>query len=382
MDKKLLIILLLNVVLFLIVRSQKLNKGWHNIAVFAFTALITLTAVECVYRFFIKKNSYLLVGNEGFRTYIPNNVAGYTLTGAGKIRLDKITARGDTVYKAEYTIIPDTGSNTVYTYHRIGFRSNRPDSGKTNEIVFLGCSITYGEGINDSATFAYKTGKLCNTSSVNLALSGYGTHQAYHIYVEKYIRHPDNKKRVFVYSFIPDHILRAKCVYPWSSGDPYYSVKGDSLHYEGKAFTASGYARTNKALRYASLFYTFTFVSDIVTTFVLTRASQHVTPEDYQRPMLMLADMQRTMSQHNNRFVIVYWDKYIWNGHDDERVLSRQKIEKMISAVQSEGADVIRASEILDLNDPANFILHDGHPTARANALIAAAIARAVCNNP
>jgi len=381
MDKKLLIILLLNLVLYLIVRFTKAKKGWHNFFVFIFTVFLTLTVLECGYRFLIKKDAFVMRGNQGFGSYAPNDVTGYTLARPGTIQLAKVSLNGDTIYNTVYTVIPDSGLNDLHINHRVAFRPSHTDPEAYNEIVFLGCSITYGEGIHDNETFAWKTGELCNTPSLNLGFSGYGTHQAYQVYRNKYYQHPDNKKRVFVYSFIPDHVLRAKCIYPWSNGDPYFAVSNDSLILKGKAYKESNYALTHKLTRYLSLFYSFTFISDLESAIVINKASKAISAEDYQRPALMLREMQRDMAAHDDRFIIVYWDKYKWNNKDDEKSLSRKTIEEMMDKLKGQGAEVLKVSDVINVNDSTNFIKGDGHPTAHTNALLAAAIAKQVCNH-
>ena len=375
MDIKFIFLLVATVVFWIITRLVKKKKGLHNFLVVLFTVFVTFVAIETVYRFFLKKNPFTIKSNKNFGAYSSHPLTGFMIADAGNMEVAKISLNGDTIFNTSYNLIADSGANSIGMNHRAGFRSSTNDS---SELVFLGCSITYGEGIHDQETFAYQAGQLSNTSSQNFGFSGFGTQQAYNIYLNKYARGTDSKKRTFIYSFIPDHIMRAKCVYPWNINDPYFEVSGDSLQLKGKATDFSGYAKAHKYTRYLSLMNSFTFINDITTSVVTAKAAKALNDADYRRVVLMLSNMQKSIAAGGNQFIVIYWDKYKWKEADDAKVLDKARIDREMEALKQQGVTVIKASEIFDINNTSYFIKGDGHPTAEANKLIAERIAKQV----
>ncbi|MBC7850645.1 MAG: hypothetical protein H7Y31_12965 [Chitinophagaceae bacterium] len=375
MDAKFIFLLVVTGMLWLLTRLIKKRRGWHNFFVIIFSIFITLVVIETAYRFFLKKNAFTLKSNKNFGTYTQHPVAGYMIADTGATITAKIARNGDTIYNTEYTMVPDSGSSSIGLNHRAAYNQRGNDSA---QIVFLGCSITFGEGISDSETFAYKTGQLCQTPAVNFGLSGYGTHQAYNIY-QNHFNKPSSAKRSFVYSFIPDHILRAKCAYPWNMNDPYFEVAGDSVALKGKASSHSSLARTYKLTRYLSLFNSFTFITDVTTSVVAGKAAQGLEKSDYDRVFNMLKTIQHSAAAHNEKFVVVYWDKYKWKEVDDAKVFDKELIEQNMEALKQAGVTVIKASQAFDVNNQTYFIPGDGHPTPLANQLLAELISRQIC---
>lgn len=375
MDIKYIFLLAATVVFWLITRLARKKKGLHNVLVVLFTVFVTFVVIETVYRFFLKKNPFTIKSNKNFGAYSSHPLTGFMIAEAGEMQVAKVSLSGDTIFSTSYNLIPDSGSNSIAMNHRSAFRSTSNDSA---ELVFLGCSITYGEGIRDHETFAYKAGEISNTSSLNFGFSGFGTHQAYNIYLNKFAKLTDKKNRSFIYSFIPDHILRAKCIYPWNINDPYFDVKGDSLALKGKASDVSGFAKTNKYTKYLSLMNSFTFINDITTSIVSAKAAKELSDVDYKRVFLMLSNMQQSISANNNKLIVIYWDKYKWKEADDSKVLDKAAIEKDMETLKQKGVTIIKASEVFDINNTNFFIKGDGHPTANANELIAERIVKEV----
>lgn len=376
MDVKFFFLLGLALLLWLATRLVKKKKGLHSFFVVILSIFITLVIIETAWRFLLKKNATTVKSNKNFGAYTNHPITGFMIADAGEMKVTKQARNGDLIFNTTYTLIPDSGSNNIHMNHRVGFHSNRPDS---TELVFLGCSITYGEGIHDQETFAYKTGELCNLSSVNYGFSGFGTHQAYNIYLNKYLPVKDQRQRVFVYSFIPDHILRAKCVYPWNINDPFFDWQSDSLVLKGKASDYSGFAKTHKYTRYLSLFNSFTFITDIETSIVASRAAKALQPSDYLRVFWMLNRMNQSITGHGDKLILIYWDKYKWKETDDSQVLDKKSIEDSILQLSKSGVTVVRASEIFDINNPSFFIKGDGHPTAQAAELVAKKLSQIIC---
>lgn len=378
MDVKFFFLLGAALLLWLATRLVKKKKGLHSFFVVILSIFVTLVVIETAWRFLLKKNATTIKSNKNFGAYASHPLTGFMIADAGEMNVTKEARNGDVIFNTTYTLIPDSGSNNIHMNHRIGYHAPGNDSA---ELVFLGCSITYGEGIHDQETFAFKTGELCHLSSLNYGFSGFGTHQAYNIYLNKYLQANDHKKRVFIYSFIPDHILRAKCVYPWNINDPFFDWQSDSLVLKGKASGYSGFAKTHKYTRYLSLFNSFTFITDIETSVVASRAARSLQPSDYTRVFWMLKKMEESMTGRGDKLVLLYWDKYKWKETDDSQVLNKSLIEESINSLAKEGVIVIRASSIFDINNPDFFIKGDGHPNAKAAGLVAQKLSQVVCEH-
>lgn len=350
------------------------NAGWHNFITTLFVIFLTLNLIETAYRFVLKKNAFTIRSNKYFGSYTKNAITGLMIAEPGELQITKIARNGDTIFNTSYTLIPDTGMNSIHMNHRASF--NGVPGNDSLELVFLGCSITYGEGIHDKETYAYKTGELCNIPSANYGFSGFGTQQAYNIYLNKYQNIKDSKKRTFIYSFIPDHILRGKCIYPWNTNDPFFEIANDSLILKGKASENTGYAKAHVFSRYLSLLNSFTFINDIATSIVIEKAAKNLQQSDYDRVFMMISSMQRSISARNDKLIFVYWDKYKWKQADDTKVLNRALIEQQIEKLKNLGVTVIKASEAFDVTNSNFFIKGDGHPTAEANKLLSEVLAK------
>lgn len=368
MDITLLYLLGLNLFLFLMVRLTRKKRIWKAIFSFLFTTLVTLSVVELAYRFFIRKTAYIESGNFGGSMNQLNSTFGYTVKGIPDISHIKVTKSGDTVYNCHYSIIPDSGFNKQDINHRAAFHTERAID---SEFVFLGCSFTFGSGINDSQTLPYIAGKEGNISSLNLGGSGWGTHHVYQLFSRKYSEIPDTTKRVFVYSFIPDHVLRAKCVHTWSLNDPYFEVQGDSLHLAGSAYKNSSYARWHVITRILSLNRTLSFISDLGNIIITMSASKNVNDEDYKRVALMMESINKSIQKRGDRFIIVHWNDYKGLTPKDPSIISKEQMAGIFAGLKAQGAEVVNVSEIFDINDPANFIAKDNHPNQIANDRIA-----------
>jgi len=74
-------------------------------------------------------------------------------------------------------------------------------------LVFIGCSITFGEGVSYEDSYPAVIGRLLDNQYeiINLGVQGYGADQAY-LRLKQYVN--DLRPSIVVYTFIPDHLLR------------------------------------------------------------------------------------------------------------------------------------------------------------------------------
>lgn len=126
----------------------------------------------------------------------------------------KATAGGELIYDVRYTIGDD------------GFRiTPGADAQRAGgRVNFLGCSGTFGDGLNDDETLgAQIQSRLLQADVHNLAMSGYGMHQALAL-LEQNGRVPG---KVNVVLTAPWHSERAACVPSFATGSPRYVLQVD-----------------------------------------------------------------------------------------------------------------------------------------------------------
>jgi hypothetical protein len=99
----------------------------------------------------------------------------------------------------------------VYT-DRLGARVTRPgeETPSRPDIVFIGCSFTWGDGVEGQDTFAIRVAQGLAATAANLALFAHGTTQA----VQILRRNRSLQPKLVVYSFITDHLFRNVFIAP------------------------------------------------------------------------------------------------------------------------------------------------------------------------
>ena len=378
MDLSFILLLAFNGLLYLGVRYSKKRKWLNSILTIAFSTLVTLTVIESAYRFFFKKAGPVEIGNFGSSINTPVALTGFTVKNIPDIQTTKKMPDGSIVFDTHYGILPDSGFNTLPINHRRSFRSVDRSNDST-EIVFLGCSFTFGVGINDSTSIPWQVGKHLNTDVQNFGGPGFGVHQAYQIFRTKYSKIPDHKKRIFIYTFIVDHLIRAKGVYSWCLNDPYFSVQGDSLRLEGPAYKHTAGARGHVLLRLFSLNRTLSIVSDLGNNIVQTKGMEGVNETDYKRMELMLAEMGRIAKANGDTFIVLHWDDYkgVRNPKGGYYV-DENKMNALFQKVKPNGITTYDVSSFYDFSAEGNTILNDNHPSVKGAGLVAEKIAEKV----
>ena len=363
MSSDAILLILLNLVLWVIVYLSRKRKLVNNILIVFTSIIFTLSLIELGYR--------LLFENETFYTgkfyqdfFQPDSALGYKMKRAGKYEAIKMNSKGDTLFKTAYTLIADSGSNSISFPHRVAFR----DSVADNEVFFLGCSFTFGEGLSDRQNLPFLAGDLNGLNTVNLGCTGYGLHQVYELFNEKFSK-TDNHQRVFVYSFLYDHILRANGIYEWNQAGPFFVHVGDSMVRQGSVADLHSHS-VNKIIRYASLFGSFHFIEKILSASVEVRRLRALKPKDYDNSLQLIYEMARSIKNSGGRFIVLDWDNKNW-ANEELNKLPFQQLEQKLDELSSLNVEVIRISSIAGINDPANFIPGDGHPSEFMNYKIA-----------
>ncbi len=139
--------------------------------------------------------------------------------GPGTFSSRKLARDGQQIYDVKYSIGED------------GFRlTPNANSGVDRQINFLGCSFTFGEGLNDDQTLPHYAAQLLTGYRVkNYAMHGWGVHQA--LAVLESVHEPS---RINFLLTVPWHADRSACIPFYSVGSPRYVLNGsDGLRREG-----------------------------------------------------------------------------------------------------------------------------------------------------
>jgi hypothetical protein len=367
MNWHLLILLALLCGSFILAYGLRRWKWISGLALAGAVMLLILLIAEFTYRWFFRPAGPVKQQECGTNCFLPDSLLGYKPGLPGRSRIT-ITAGGDTIVNAHYTLIADTTPRGMTYNHRTGY--SNPQSRR--EAVFMGCSFTFGENIDDSASLPYLFGKIANISSRNLGCPGYGLNHVFQICRMKY-GGMHNEGRVFVYSLLSDHFYRAEGVYDWTTNGPYFKEVNDSLVFNGQ-IEQNISMRYRRAPFYLGFFGSLHLVEDKLSDYMLRQRMKAFDKQKYDRIFLMLKDMSAAIIKTGGKLVILNWDRNNW-GYQGYDFPFQQQLDKDIHALQQPGVTIIPVSSILDYKDPSNFIPSDGHPTLLANQRIATRLA-------
>jgi len=362
MEKSLIFLILILIALGFAVYKTRKRRKITNVFLCLFVTLFFLLLIEFVYRNFLKEKRIYSIVNSYFQY---DSLMGYKFKDTGKLKATEYFIGGDTIYNTYYTVLPDTmGSYYNYPFRK-GYRSESSD----RETVFLGCSVTMGECLADDQTLPYQYGKLTGISTVNRGCNGFGIHQVYQTFKFKYANQ-DNHKRVFVYTFLSDHLVRANGIYTWNMAGPYFTVSGDSLIFKGPLFLNKKVKGLSLAY-YASFFGAFTFIRDNIQKIAVGKSIRELTDDDIAPGYLMLRKMAETINRTGGKFVILNWDSR-YEANNVSKALDQNSVNRRIAGlVRPSGGLVLPVSPVIDFSDKKYFVPIDGHPAATTYRLLA-----------
>ena len=304
-----------------------------------------------VEKFIIKpQNSKIVLGDYSSGKYFSKDLKhiGYGPPSKGvfsSIKIDKST--GDTVYNVKYTI-----SNSL----RLTPNSN-VESDST--MIFLGCSFTFGEGLNDNETFPYYVNEMFNNKYKikNFGFHGYGPNHIHSliknvILVDESIL-KDMNKTEFYYKFYNFHIERAIPVNANSNAMPIYEVLNDSLIYKGvKGLNINKFQKFNAALKRR-----IWDRSSIRTIFVSEKKNQFKS-EDTLRTLLLIKDMNEMIKNKGSKFNLIV-DKESMDNKNFMDFINNNNIKTLCLECEVNDISIYKK----------NRIEYDGHPNSYWNIL-------------
>lgn len=233
------------------------------------------------------------------------------------------------------------------------------DSSRSKYALFFGCSIAFGEGLNDNETFPYYFQELTNEhNSYNFAYPGYGANQMLaRMEYQNLTEQVKEKDGVAFYVFFMGHVPRVigsmDTYVGWTSGSPYYYLDNGKLK-RNKMFKNGRY--------WISKFYELVYQTSIVNYFKIN-FPKTFQPKHYELTAeIIQASKEKYKEQfgNDNFYVILYSAYKIVPEEDDE-------LFKQLLTVR--GIKFIDLDSFIDYSEEYT-LGGDPHPNAKTNKLL------------
>jgi len=250
----------------------------------------------------------------------------------------------------------------AYTIDEQGLRrSNPPDKPRGGPcVLFFGGSFTFGEGLDDEETLAYRISRNRDLGlrTRNFGFHGYGPHHMLAMIQNGRVANSvDCDPRWAVYLSIHDHVFRAAGLRWWDRSGPRYAL-GPGGEPQRRGQFDDGHGLADKVLRFLQK------RSEIAKR--LRDRTRALSDRDYELYFaLVRAARERLETLYPGiRSVVIQWDL----GEAGSADL------RMQAGLEELGFEVERLSTILERAGEAAeglTIPGDGHPNARANEILA-----------
>ena len=323
---------------------QKIRLISLNLAVAVLTMLVFEAFFACQDLRLFQHKKTIHIGTWKVR----DAVRGYAPV-VGRAREKKMLKDGRTIFDVIYT-------NNVYGL-RIAPHDiyNFPFKSGFKDVIFFGCSFTYGEGVNDdeSLPFLFEDKGQGKYKAYNFGFVGYGPQQMLRILESSMIDNivSDKKPFIAIYQAMPDHVSRCALKYPavmWYNGPGY-------------GFDKKGKLIFRKSLRDSEN----PVVRRLVKSYLFKKI--YCKPNDNDVKIFMqvvLKSKTLVEDKYRGMFYMLFWD-------NDSRLS-----KKILEALSREQIRVILVSQILgNLADEKiqkkYKIIEDGHPNRVAYGRIA-----------
>lgn len=275
--------------------------------------------------------------------------------------------------------------NVIYTIDNLGNRQT-PYKGRYNlnrkTVVFLGDSLTFGEGLNDDETLPYFFQTLSGFQSFNLGMHGYGTHQPLKMLESSGIlEYRINRKNpdIYIYRMIMNHINRSAGYSPWDRFGPCYEVMDGSVQYVGTFAECKESTNLSKSIQEKLLSIAhsskepFTrYLFDLLWKNDLY-ANTNYHSEDVDRLVYMVNKMNQYVHNLGANFVVILEDA---NTSKTEICGKNQKMSQTIaSRLIDLNISILKTSDIytskMCRSGDLVIDMQDSHPSSFANKILA-----------
>lgn len=235
--------------------------------------------------------------------------------------------------------------------------------------LFFGGSFAFGEGLRDDETVAVQFGnRRPEFRPYNVGFSGYGPQQmCVQLGQADFVDSITESKGILIYTFIDDHINRAigamDVINNGGQDFPYYAIEQEQAVHRG-AFA--------RARPYTTLLYTILGKSRAVRALNI-RLPLRRTDEHFERTAQIIIEANRVF---NNRYPASEFYVMIFPGAEEGI--------RIASMLENAGLGILNYSNLFSThqNETDALFYEDGHPTARACAIIAEELALDIAVGP
>lgn len=257
--------------------------------------------------------------------------------------------------------------HAVYSIENGLRKTSRYNTSSHKYALFLGCSYTFGFGLNDDETLPSYFNEFTDSSFhvVNYAYIGYGTHHALKITQEKIAKEKtilSSDSSIAIYSFIPHHILRSAGKVYWDLQGPWYEIENDSITYKG-TFENRSLLGSNRLVTIAKEVWRFSYLH--------RKFFAPVKKQDVLRTVKMIEQMNIEFKRHSISFYVVLGSEQV----------KTPEIDFFYSEFYKTGIPYFLIDSIIpDIksNHDAYFIVGDGHPNPNYNRKLAEFLAKKI----
>ena len=236
--------------------------------------------------------------------------------------------------------------DAFYSAYHNCFRYVKCDISSVDTYVFLGCSFTFGDGLNDNETLPYYFSKLYNFEKniINCAVSGKSTNTVFSVLNNEMflplIKNEKSKIKHFFYFVMRDHIARNFRITNPSDIEIYKNQKWYIPTIIGK-------------IKYI-------FARSYIFRKVLVPVIDECFKQYYEDYMIKsLKEINRIVEEkYNSKLAVIIWEKEWYR-------------EYFIKKLKETKLDLIFLPEYFVFEEEGYRIKNDGHPTAKANKEVA-----------
>ena len=290
---------------------------------------------------FIKSITTNLILSRENNFYILNKDLGYNL---------KPNTSNTDVKVNFYTRAVEYNGN--YNINSLGNRNSGYDNVDYNTI-FMGCSFTFGEGLDDHETLAYKVNKFKKVNAINTGVGGYGFEQA-KIKTEKFIN--KNTKNIIYFALPSSHAGRDAGFIKQLKEKRITNMKA----YNKEELNNPIIKKLRGLIYYFVKFDTVKLFNGVKYSVNDSFKNKNEIRKNY---INNLKKFDEKMEKNKINFIILVYD------YDDENKVMVNNIKKELNA------KILIVSEILNLKSEKDFkeqyaFILDGHPNNKFNELI------------
>jgi hypothetical protein len=222
--------------------------------------------------------------------------------------------------------------------------------------VFMGCSFTFGEGVNDDETLPWQVSVGLHDSAhvVNLGFHGYGAHQMLRQLETNRLHGVTRPVKHVIYQAINEHVRRSAGRAWWDLQGPSYRISGDTVVYGGPF-------RSQRHVKFLGAILRSKTVSYFANRFYFNSGFSDRDLDLYTRIVERSARIAKTNLGAD--FTILYWD-------DDT-----PEAKRALAGLRKTGLPIILVSSIIPRAEWKGLLYpHDRHPRPRANVRLARGI--------